>query len=284
MSPAAFTRDDYEAAARTIRERTRHQPTIGLILGSGLGGLADAVQGADVIPSAEIPSWPRSTVQGHAGRLVIGSLEGQTVLVQQGRSHYYEGYTMQEVTFPVRVMACLGIKTLIVTNAAGGLNKAYHTGDLMLISDHIFLPGMAGHNPLNGPNDSSIGERFPSMSDAYDAKLRDLARRVAAQANITLHEGVYAAIAGPSFETPAEIRMLRLWGADAVGMSTAPEAIVARHAGLRVLGISSIANETIDFPGGGVETTHEEVLASGQEVVPRLIALLRGVLKAYSHE
>src|SRR5262245_57977085 len=183
MSPAAFTRNDYETAARAIRERTHHQPTIGLILGSGLGELADAVEGADIIPSAEIPLWPRSTVQGHAGRLVIGSLEAQTVLVLQGRSHFYEGYTMQEVTFPVRVMWCLGIKTLIVTNAAGGINKAYRAGDLMLINDHIFIPGMAGHHPLRGPNDPEIGERFPGMSDAYDEKLRELARQVAAQAN-----------------------------------------------------------------------------------------------------
>ena len=278
MSVTRYTRADYQAAADLICSRTRQKPTVGLILGSGLAGLAGAVEGADVIPTADVPGWPRSTVEGHAGTLVIGRLEGQSVMVLKGRVHFYEGYTMQEVTFPIRVMQTMGIKTLFVTNAAGGLNKTYDAGDLMLISDHISFPALAGYNPLAGPNDDVLGSRFPNMSDAYDSQFRKLAKQIAAQAGFTVREGVYVSVSGPSFETPAEIRMLRVIGADAVGMSTAPEVIVARHAGMRVLGVSAITNVVIDTTESGEKTLHEDVLATGNRVAPRLIALLRGVL------
>jgi purine-nucleoside phosphorylase len=273
-----FTLSDYQTAAETIRSRTKHRPTVALILGSGLGGLADAVEGADIIPSTDIPLWPPSTVQGHMGRLVIGQLDGNTVLVLQGRIHAYEGYSMYEVTYPVRVMQAFGIKTLFVTNAAGGINKSYAPGDLMLISDHINMPGLTGNNPLIGPNDDSLGTRFPDMSSAYDPKFRELARQAAEKTGFTLREGVYMALTGPNFETPAEARMIRAMGADAVGMSTAPEVVVARHAGMRVMGVSVITNAVIDEPGTPAQTLHEDVLAIGNRVAPRLVALLREVL------
>jgi len=222
--------------------------------------------------------WPPSTVQGHVGKLVIGRLEGHEVLVLQGRIHFYEGYTMQQVTFPVRVMQQLGIKTLLVTNAAGGLNKSYHAGDLMLINDHINLPGFAGNHPLIGPNDETLGTRFPDMTTAYDEKLRKTAHEIADKQGFTLRDGVYVCLSGPTFETPAEARMLRTIGGDAVGMSTAPEVVVARHAGMRVMGVSVISNMVVDTPGTAQQSLHEEVLDTGRQVAPRLIALLRGVL------
>jgi purine-nucleoside phosphorylase len=273
-------RAEFETATAAVRRRTRYAPTIGIILGSGLSALADAVEDADRIPYTEIPYWPSSTVAGHPGQLVIGRLEGQEVMVMQGRAHYYEGYSMAQVTLPVRVMQLMGISTLIVTNAAGGLNPAFHAGDLMLISDHIGLIGMVGLNPLRGPNDDTLGPRFPDMSQAYDAELRALARQVARALGLLLHEGVYICISGPSFETPADLRFLRLIGADAVGMSTVPEVIVARHGGLRVLGISGITNMARLEPAPDQPTTHDEVLATGQVIVPRLTALIRGILRA----
>ncbi len=273
-----LTRAQLEEAAAAIRAKTRHAPRIGIILGSGLGPLADAVQDADtLLPSEDIPYWPRSTVEGHIGRLVIGTLEGRTVLVQQGRAHYYEGHSMQQVTLPVRVMQRLGFETLIVTNAAGAINPAFRPGDVMLITDHINLMGMAGVSPLRGPNDDSLGVRFPDMSRAYDRELRALALEAAAEAGLHLHQGVYICLGGPSFETPADLRFLRLIGADAVGMSTVPEVTVARHGGLRVLGLSGISNAAnLD---GDTLTTHEEVLAAGQEIVPKLTRIVRGVLR-----
>jgi purine-nucleoside phosphorylase len=284
MPSPAYTRADYQRAADTIRQATAHQPTVGLILGSGLATLAEQVESAVAIPYEQIPMFPRSTVQGHPGRVVIGRLENQTVMILQGRFHFYEGYSMQEVTFPIRVMQMLGIKTLIVTNAAGGINTSFKGEDLMLITDHINLIGMAGNSPLVGPNDNSLGERFFGLTSAYDLDLCALARRVASEAGITLREGVYACLAGPSFETPAEIRMLRAWGADAVGMSTAPEVVVARHAQMRVMGVSSITNMTIDKVGGQSESAdlhvHMEVLDASTRIVPRLAALIRGVLAA----
>jgi purine-nucleoside phosphorylase len=278
MTLPVFTIANYQAAADVLRSRTAHRPTVGLILGSGLGGLADAIEAADTIPTSEVPLWPRSTVQGHAGRLVIGRLEGQTVLALQGRVHFYEGYSIREVTFPVRVMQALGIKTMFVTNAAGGLNKSFSAGDLMLISDHINMLGMTGNNPLVGPNDDNMGARFPDMSNAYDAQFRALAKKVAAQNGFTLREGVYVGLSGPSYETPAEIRFLRTMGGDSVGMSTTSEVIVARHAGMRVLGISVITNMVIDTVGTNEKIVHEDVLITGQRVAPQLISLLRGVL------
>ena len=269
----------YDEAVAAVRERSSHQPRVGLVLGSGLGSLADALEQRDVIDSRELPGWPHSTVEGHSGNLVLGKLEGQTVVAQQGRVHFYEGYTPQQITFPVRVMFRLGIEILILTNAAGGLRPDWQTGDLMLINDHINLTGMTGVNPLMGPNDESFGPRFPGMSQAYDLELRQRAQQIAAEAGITLREGVYVCLSGPNFETPAEIRMLRVLGADAVGMSTAHEVVVARHAGIRVMACSGITNVAIDEVNSELEASHEEVLEAGLVLVPRLTALLRGVLR-----
>lgn len=267
-----------DEAAGSVRARLTQHPRIAVILGSGLGSLVESVSNPEIIPYADIPYWPISTVPGHAGRLVAGTLQGQEVLVMQGRSHYYEGYSMPEIGLPIRVMQRIGIGTLIVTNAAGGVNPAYKPGDLMLIIDHLNLIGMAGLNPLRGPNLDELGPRFPDMSQAYDRELSILARQVAKASLSTLHEGVYACLAGPSFETPADLRFLRLAGVDAVGMSTVPEVIVARHGGMRVLGISGISNKAnLD---GKTLTTHEEVLAAGKIIVPKLTSLIQGVLQS----
>lgn len=278
MSEPTLTRAHVEAAATAVRAATEQQPTIGLILGSGLSSLADALEASDVIHTVDIPHWPTSTVAGHSGRIVIGRLEGRTVLVLQGRVHFYEGYTMQQITLPVRVMHALGVKTLIVTNAAGGMNPTFAPGDLMLIKNHLNIPGMAGHNPLRGPNDPDVGPRFPDMTAPYDAELRQLAHAVAAEHGFTLREGVYAFVAGPSYETPSELRFLQMIGGDAVGMSTVPSVIVARHAGIRVLGVSTITNMAIPDPAPGTVLTHDEVLETGRVVIPRLAQLVRGVI------
>ncbi|MBC7872238.1 MAG: purine-nucleoside phosphorylase [Chitinophagaceae bacterium] len=270
----------YEHAVNAIRSHTDFQPTVGLVLGSGLGGLADTLEDRVAIPYHDIPGWPESTVPGHSGQLVIGRLEGQVVVAQQGRAHFYEGYTPQQVTFPIRVMHFLGVKTVILTNAAGGLNPKYRAGDLMLLSDHINLLGITGTNPLIGQNEESIGPRFPGMTQAYDRELRRVAKRIAQENGITLHEGVYIHLSGPMFETPAEVRMLRTLGADAVGMSTASEVLVARHAGMRVMACSGITNEAIDDVDAPNEANHEEVLETGKIIVPRLTMILRGVLGA----
>jgi purine-nucleoside phosphorylase len=279
MDDTFFTRQQIEESVAVVRAHSQYQPRVGLILGSGLGTLAESVERADAIPYGDIPHCVPSTVEGHVGRFVIGMLEGQTVIVMQGRSHYYEGYSMQQVTLPVRVMQLLGVETLIVTNAAGGLGADMRPGDLMLITDHINLIGMAGLSPLRGPNDPSLGPRFPDMSEAYDVGLRQLTLRVAAEQNIKLHQGVYVCLAGPSFETPADLRFVRKIGGDAVGMSTVPEVTVARHGGIRVLGVSGISNVMVIEPGSVPPTTHEEVLQAGQVIVPKLTALIRGVLK-----
>lgn len=273
------TRQQVDEAVAVIREHIDARPTVGLVLGSGLGTLAEKVESSVNVDYADIPHWPRSSVEGHVGRLVIGKLEGIDVLVMQGRVHFYEGQSVGRITFPIRVMQFLGIDTVIITNAAGGLNLYYDPGDVMLIRDHINLVGMAGHNALRGPNDESFGLRFPDMSQPYDADLRDTARRVAQANNITLREGVYVWLAGPSFETPADVRFLRTIGADAVGMSTVPEVIVAKHGGLRVLGLSGISNAIA--PEGVIqETTHDEVLENGRIIVPKMIAVIKGVLRA----
>jgi len=273
-----FTRKEFAEAADFIRSHTEHKPTIGLILGTGLNPLAEEMQGADVISYSEIPHFPVSTVEGHVGRLVIGELEGQEVLIMQGRAHHYEGYSPQQICLPVRAMQLLGIGIFIVTNAAGGLNPAFKAGDLMLITDHINLIGMAGLNPLRGPNDPELGTRFVDMSQAYDLELREMALRVAKGLGFTLHQGVYICLAGPSFETPADLRFLRLIGADAVGMSTVPEVTVARQAGMRVLGISGISNAAVIEPTEESNVVHEEVLEAGKILVPKLAALLEGVI------
>ena len=274
-----YTRADFDAAADVVRSRSAIAPTVGLVLGSGLGPLADAITDAVAIPYADIPGWPQSTVHGHRGELVVGRLEGQSVVAQRGRAHFYEGYGAQQVTFPIRVMRALGVNTLILTNAAGGLNPAYQVGDLMLLNDHINLIGMGGNNPLVGPNDDTLGPRFVGMTQTYDRVLRQLAVEVARGAGVTLHEGVYVCLSGPTFETAAEVRMLRGMGADAVGMSTVHEVLVARHGGMRVMAFSGITNVAIDTLDTTADANHEEVLEAGQLLVPRLTTVLRGVLK-----
>lgn len=272
-----LTLEKIDQIANNIHAKISIQPEIGLILGSGLGTLAESVEEAIIIPYEDIPSWPVSTVVGHAGRLVIGKLENKNVLVMQGRVHFYEGYSITQVGLPVRVMQRLGLSSLIVTNAAGAVNPDFIPGDLMLITDHINLPGMAGLNPLYGPNLDELGPRFPDMSQAYDRQYLQLARDVARETGIQLREGVYIFLSGPSFETPADLRFLRGIGVDAVGMSTVPEVTVAYHGGMRVIGVSGISNKAnLD---GNTPTTHEEVLEAGKVIVPKLITLLRGVLK-----
>lgn len=263
-----------------IRAKIRNDPRVAIILGTGYGSLGDAVQSPISIPYATIPDWPISTVLGHAGKLIAGTLGGQDVLVMQGRVHYYEGYSMGEVTLPIRVFQRMGVDILIVTNAAGAINPAFSPGDVMLISDHLSLAAMTGLNPLIGPNLEKIGPRFPDMSQAYDRDLASRARKAAKENNLDLREGVYAGLSGPSFETPADLRFLRMAGADAVGMSTVPEVIVARHGGTRVLGFSGISNKAnLD---GNTITSHEEVLQAGTLLVPKLEKLILGVLKSLS--
>jgi purine-nucleoside phosphorylase len=268
--------DEIDQIAETVRARITGEPRIALILGSGLGSLAEEVKNPTIIPYGQLPNWPVSTVIGHEGSLVVGKLQNQDVIVMQGRVHYYEGYSMDQVTLPVRVMQRLGVEFLIVTNAAGAVNPDFEPGDLMLITDHLNMIGMAGPNPLRGPNFDELGPRFPDMSRAYDRQLCQMARDVAKDENVLLREGVYVGLAGPSFETPADLRFLKAIGVDAVGMSTVPEVTVARHAGQRVLGISGISNKAnLD---GNTVTTHEEVLEAGNVLVPKFITVISGVL------
>jgi purine-nucleoside phosphorylase len=269
--------DQVMEAVAAVQSHSSLKPDAGLILGSGLGDLAAEVRDATAISYEEIPHFLRSTVVGHAGRLLIGVMENVPVVVMQGRFHFYEGYTMQALTLPVRVMRMLGAHTLIVTNAAGGINPVYRPGDFMLIRDHINFLSLAGMNPLIGPNDERLGDRFPPLAKAYDAELRALAHIVAATGpRITLHEGVYAQVGGPSYETGAELKFLRIAGADAVGMSTAPEVVVARHMGMRVLGISLITNTATG--DDTEEVNHAEVLAAADAARPKFAALVRGIL------
>lgn len=261
-------------SAKYILEKTKFQPEIGLILGSGLGAIADQIEDAEFYPYNEIPNFPVSTVEGHAGRLVIGTLEGKKVVAMQGRFHYYEGYHMQEVTFPVRVMKLLGIKTLIVTNAAGAVNTGYKPGDLMLISDHLNL---SGNNPLIGKNLEEFGTRFPDMSDSYNKELRRKVKEIAKSLEIELQEGVYACMSGPTYETPAEIRMIRTLGGDAVGMSTAPEVIVAAHSGIKVIGISCMTNMAAGILDQPLD--HSEVMETSKMTREKFIKLMRNVIK-----
>lgn len=266
-------REKAVTAAAYIQKRAAQSPKIGLVLGSGLGVLAEQMTRAVKIPYRDIPSFPISTVPGHAGQLVLGKLGGNDVVTMQGRFHYYEGYALSEVTFPVRVMHELGVETVIVTNAAGGINESFKSGDLMLIRDHI---NFTFRNPLIGRNEPEWGARFPDMSEAYDRSLRKLAREVASEQGIRLQEGVYAGVTGPSYETPAEIRMLRTLGGDAVGMSTVPEVIVARHMGMRVLGISCITNMAagvLDQP-----LSHEEVMETAERVRGTFMTLVTEIV------
>lgn len=270
-----LTTEQINEAVRFIENKlVGAKPAIGLILGSGLGVLGDEVEGATKIPYETIPHFPKSTVAGHKGQLVIGELEGNTVIVMQGRFHFYEGYSLDLVTLPVRVMKRLGVEKLIVTNAAGGVNETFQPGDLMLITDHI---NMFGTNPLIGPNNEEFGPRFPDMSNAYSPELLNLARNVAKQLNIFVREGVYVGNTGPCYETPAEVRMLRTLGGDAVGMSTVPEVIVARHCGLKVLGISCISNMAagiLDEP-----LSHEEVIETTEKVKKTFLAFVKEIVK-----
>jgi len=273
-----YTIEDMDRIVDEIRSRISVQPTIGLILGSGLGPLSESIQDPTIIPYHDLPGWPLSTVEGHAGELIIGKLEGKDVLVMNGRIHYYEGYEMSQVTLPIRVMQRLKIEILLVTNAAGGVNQDFTPGNPMLITDHLNLLGMAGPNPLRGPNMEEFGTRFPDMSQAYDRDLIKLTQRVAKELGITLYEGIYVCLAGPTFETPADLRFLLNAGVDAVGMSTVPEVIVANHGGQRVLGISGITNSSKLY--GEAETTHEEVIETGKLLAPKMMELIRGVLRA----
>ena len=261
-------------AASFINDKLKQQPKIGLILGSGLGVLADDIENPVKIPYNEIPGFPVSTVEGHAGQLVCGQLSGVEVIAMQGRFHFYEGYSMDKVTFPVRVMKELGIEKLIVTNAAGGVNESFEPGDLVIITDHI---NNMGTNPLIGPNDSRFGVRFPDMSEAYSKKLRAVAKEVADKNNLHVKEGVYFGNPGPVYETPAEVRMIRTMGGDAVGMSTVPEVMVARHSGLEVLGISCISNMAagiLDQP-----LSHDEVIETSEKVKSSFLLLVNEIVK-----
>lgn len=256
-----------------IKSKTSIQPKIGLILGSGLGVLGDEISDSIKINYNEIPNFPVSTVEGHAGCLVIGQLEGKEVVAMQGRFHYYEGYTQQEITFPVRVMKALGVETIIVTNAAGGSNKSFNPGDLMVIKDHINL---SGSNPLIGRNEDRLGVRFPDMSKAYTPKYIELVKQCAKDLNINLQEGVYAYFSGPTYETPAEVKMAQILGADAVGMSTAPEVIVASHSKMDVIGISCITNMAAGILDQPLD--HNEVIETTQKVRNEFLSLVKNVV------
>ena len=267
-----------EHATRVIRARISVEPRIALVLGSGLGGFADDLEEAVSIPYEDIPGFVRSTAQGHAGRLVVGKIESVPVLAMQGRVHYYEGYSLEEVTFPVRTFGLLGVKTIVLTNAAGGINVQFTQGALMVLSDHLNLMGV---NPLRGPNDERFGPRFPDMSAVYSPELQELAVDEAKTIGVEVRRGVYGALSGPSYETPAEIVLLRNLGADAVGMSTVPEAIVARHMGLEVLGISCITNMAAGI--SDMPINHEEVMATGDLVRETFSELLRRVISAINN-
>ena len=270
----ASLREQIDRAVSVVRARVSLAPQVAIILGSGLGALAGEVRADAVVPYAEIPGFPRSTVEGHAGNLLVGQLEGRAVAVMQGRAHFYEGYSLADVVFPVRVIRALGARVLLVSNAAGGINRLWSSGDLMIIADHI---NFMGSNPLMGPNDPDLGPRFPDMSQAYEPDLIALAERAALAEGIAIRKGVYAGVHGPSYETPAELRMLRGWGADAVGMSTVPEVIAARHMGMRVLGITAITDMAT---GEQIKTvTHEDVMAVAREIEPKFIRLVKRIVR-----
>lgn len=271
---AAHTVEAIEAAAAVVRARLPKTPVAALVLGTGLGALGREIAVEAAIDYRDIPGFPLSTVESHAGRLLCGTLGGKPVVAMQGRFHRYEGYTLQQVTFPVRVLRALGAPVLVVSNACGGMHPLWSAGDLMLIADHLNL---LGDNPLIGPNDERLGARFPDMSMPYDASLRALARQVAMEKGVTLREGVYAAVAGPNLETRAEYRMLRACGADVVGMSTVPEVIVAVHAGMRVLGLSIITDMCL--PDALEPASFERIVGVANDAEPRLTTVVRGVVE-----
>ena len=262
-----------EKAARMIRGRTQTESPVAIVLGSGLGGFADELSAATAIPYAEIPGFARATVEGHAGRLVVGKIGDSAVAAMQGRFHFYEGYSLEDVTFPIRVLKLLGVRTLILTNASGALNVEFTPGSLIVITDHINLLGM---NPLIGPNDERFGPRFPDLSNTYAHELQDVVLTEARAMGMKMGRGVYASLSGPSYETPAEIHMVRALGADAVGMSTVPEAIVARHMGMQVVGISCITNLAAGVSDEPVD--HGQVMATGEGVREQFTELLRRVI------
>ena len=262
-----------EHAARTIRARIGEEPRVALVLGSGLGAFADDLEDAVAIPYEEIPGFARPTVEGHAGRMVLGKIEGVAVAVMQGRFHYYEGYAFEEVIFPIRTLALLGAKSLVLTNAAGGINVAFDQGALMIISDHLNLMGAS---PLRGAHDQRFGQRFPDMTEVYSRDYQEIAVEEANAMGLELRRGIYAALSGPSYETPAEVRMLRILGADAVGMSTVPEAIAAQQMGVKILGISCITNMAAGVIGEPIN--HQEVIETGERVRDTFKELLRRVI------
>jgi purine-nucleoside phosphorylase len=262
-----------KAALEYLESHIKDRPDITIVLGSGLGPMADEIANPTVIPYEDIPGWPRSTAVGHAGKLVFGQLEGRNVVVMSGRAHFYEGHPIDKVVFGVRVLARLGARKVILTNAAGGINLSYHRGALVLITDHLNLQGT---NPLLGPNDDSLGPRFPDMTFCYSPRLRELALNTAFHIGIPLHHGVYACLAGPTYETPAEIRYLRIIGADLVGMSTVPEAIALNHMGAEVLAFSCVTNMAAGVTNDKIN--HEEVLETGRQVSNQFIRLIRAML------
>ncbi len=262
-----------KATSTFIQKVTGFKAEIGIILGTGLGGLVNEIEIIQTLKYTDIPNFPVSTVDGHKGQLIFGKLGGKNIMALQGRFHFYEGYTMKEVTFPVRVMNDLGIKILFVSNASGGLNPGFNVGDVMMISDHI---NMFGDNPLRGANIRELGTRFPDMSMAYDPNLRNLARKISLKNDIDLKEGIYVGVAGPTFETPAEYKMFRILGGDAIGMSTVPEVIVARHMGMSVFGISIITDSGV--PGEIVEISHEEVQEVAMKAEPKMSLIIRELI------
>lgn len=276
MTPADLF-ERVENAAVAVLARIPRPPAVAVVLGSGLGSLADRVREPVVVPYAEIPGFPQPTVEGHHGNLVAGSFDGAPVLVLQGRFHYYEGYDLDAVTFPIRVTRRLGVRTLILTAATGGVAPALGPGSIVAVADHLNL---IGTNPLRGPNDARLGVRFPDMTEVYSKRLRDIAAEEARRLGVTVESGVYACLPGPSYETPAEIRMLRALGADVVGMSTVPEAIVARHAGLDVLALALVTNAAAGVTGDPI--SHEEVLDAGRLATPRLGAMIEAIIKRLS--
>ncbi|XP_077154237.1 purine nucleoside phosphorylase isoform X2 [Ranitomeya variabilis] len=276
-----YTYEEYKQTADWLMSKTEHRPAVAIVLGSGLGGLGELLKDQMAFNYGDIPNFPHSTVPGHAGRLIFGNLNGKPCVCMQGRFHAYEGYPLWKVTFPIRVFRLIGVETLIVTNAAGGLNQDYSIGDVMVIMDHINMPGFAGQNPLIGPNEDRFGPRFPPMSDAYDKDLRKLALAVGQELGFSekMREGVYCSLGGPNFETIAECKFLSSLGADAVGMSTVPEVIVARHCGLKVLGISLITNKAVMDYNSEVTANHEEVLQAGKDSARFLEKMVTLLLK-----
>ncbi|KAK2868315.1 hypothetical protein Q7C36_000186 [Tachysurus vachellii] len=283
MSSESITDYGYEACKATadwLIGQAPVRPLVGIVCGSGLGGLADMLKDQKVFNYSDIPNFPKSTVHGHAGRLVFGTLKGKPCVCMQGRSHLYEGYAIQKVTMPMRIFKLLGVEMVILTNAAGGLNQDFKVGDIMIIKDHINMPGFAGNNPLFGPNDERFGTRFPCMSDAYDKQMGQLAREVGVELGFSdfIKEGVYCVVGGPSFETIAECRMLNLVGADAVGMSTVHEVIVARHSGMRVFALSLITNKAVMDYDSESKANHEEVLETGKLRSQQLVKLVSTIV------